>query len=258
MGHRVRVPAGYRRVDEPEAMIVVRDDAVDAVVTAYRAAPREQRTLHAFAANAANARSFEGRETAYAITLPVTELPVVVRHNRHGGALRAITGDLFLGATRAPLELEMSLALRRYGIATPAVVAYAVYPAGAGFARSDVVTEEITGGADLGSVLLATTPDSRARRDAWDATVTLVDRLTAAGARHHDLNVKNVLIGRDTGTDAFLLDVDRVQFGLSPRGASEGNYARLARSVEKWRRVRGARISDAELERLRRIATNIP
>ena len=258
MGHRVRVPAGYTSVDEPGAMIVVRDDAVDAILTAYRAAPPGRRTLHGFAANAANARSFQGRETAYAITLPVTELPVVVRHNRHGGAFRAITGDLFLGATRAPLELDRCLELRRYGIDTPAVVAYAVYPAGAGFARSDIVTEEVTGGADLGSLLLSTEPGTRERQEGWDATVTLVNRLTAAGARHHDLNVKNVLIRQDVGTHAFLLDVDRVEFGLSPRAASEGNYSRLARSAEKWRRIRGARITDEEIERLRRTATSIP
>jgi hypothetical protein len=260
MGIQVAVPRGYTRVDEPGAVIVARDDLLDAILTAYRGAPREHRTLHGFAGRVPSARRFEGRETAYGILLPAAEVPVIVRHNRHGGALRNLTGDLFLGATRAPLELEISLRLRSLSIPTPAVVAYAVYAAGPVFARSDVVTEEIPDSRDFGAVLLATEPESEIRQRAWNATRRLLKRLAAAGVRHHDLNVKNVLLRRteDDLFAAYVLDIDRVELDCSRRDAYGGNRARLRRSVEKWRETRGARISDAELERLRRTGTSIP
>ncbi len=260
MGLQVPVPRGYRRVDEPGAMIVAREDVLDGILTAYRGSPREKRTLHGFASRIPSARQFEGRETAYAILLPAIDLPVVIRHNRHGGALRGLTGDLFLGSTRAPLELGISLELRALNVPTPTVVAYAVYPAGPAFSRSDVVTEEIPHSRDLGALLLATDIGSEARQKAWNATRRLLDLMAAGGVRHHDLNVKNVLLARanDDQLVAYVLDTDRVELDRSRGDAYAGNRARLLRSVEKWRRTRGARVSDAELAGLPRTATNIP
>lgn len=256
----VPVPNGYGRVDEPGAMIVARADVLDGVLTAYRGAPRHRPTLHGFAASMAGARPLQGRETAYAISLPGDLTPVVVRHNRHGGALRALTGDLFWSATRAPMELEASLALQSLDVPTPTVVAYAVYPAGAGFSRCDVLTEEIPESMDFGRLLLETAPSDEDRTRGWNATRRLLKRLAAAGVRHHDLNVKNILLRRaDDGLfAAYVLDVDRVEFDCSRRDAYAGNRARLRRSVEKWRDTRGARITDGEIDTLRRTTTSTP
>ena len=199
------------------------------------------------------ARPLRGRGIAYALTLPGSSTPVVVRHNRHGGALRALTGDLFLGATRAPRELAIALELKALGVPTPAVVGYGIYAAGPGVARSDVVTEEIPDSMDLGEILLASDPGSDERRTVWGATSRLLKRLSTGGVRHHDLNVKNILIRRmrDDLTVAYALDVDRVEFDCTRRDAYAGNRARLRRSVEKWRRTRGARINDAEVSFLK-------
>ena len=256
----VPVPPGYGHADERFALIIVQHDAREGILQAYRAAPTEHPTLHGFAAAFPGARRFEGREAAYAITLPVTGQRVVVRHNRHGGALRSLTGDLFLAPTRAPAELEMSLALRKLRVPTPTVVAYAVYPAAAGFARSDVVTEEIPDSQDFGAVLLANEPGSDVRVRAWNAVRRLLKRLASAGARHHDLNVKNILLRRmdDELLAAYVLDIDRVALDYTRRDAYAGNRARLRRSVEKWRDTRGAKITDAELETLRHTVPSIP
>jgi tRNA A-37 threonylcarbamoyl transferase component Bud32 len=185
---------------------------------------------------------------AYALTLPGSATPVVVRHNRHGGALRGLTGDLFLGSTRAPRELAIALELKVLGVPTPAVLAYGIYPAGPGFARSDVITEEIQDSMDLGEILLESTPGSDERRKVWGATSRLLKRLSMAGVRHHDLNVKNILVRAiQDNLIAYALDVDRVEFDCARRDAYAGNRARLRRSVEKWRQTRGARITDAEV-----------
>jgi tRNA A-37 threonylcarbamoyl transferase component Bud32 len=252
----VTLPRGYTRTNESGTVIVARDDVLAGIV----AAVRDGGTLHGFASRVPTARALHGREPAYAITLPLVDLPVVVRHNRHGGALRALTGDLFLAPTRAPEELEISVALRARNVPTPWVVACAIYPAGLGMARSDVVTEEIPDSQDFGALLLATNPDSDDRRMCWNAVRRLLKRLASAGVRHHDLNVKNILLRRahDDLFAAYVLDVDRVEMDLPRRDAYAGNRARLRRSVEKWRDTKGARITAAEIEALRRTVPSIP
>jgi hypothetical protein len=255
----VEIPKGYAPSDEEGALIVARTDVWEDVIQAYRAAPRPSRSLHGFAASVPQARRYRGRDVAYGISLPIAGLPAVVRHNRHGGAFRAVTADLFVAPTRAPDELEMSLALAQRDVPTPPVLAYAVYPAMFGLARADVVTEEISEGLDLGALLLATRQLDSDREAGWDAALKLLTMLSRSGARHHDLNVKNILLRRaEIGFTAYVLDVDRVELDWPAEDALRKNAARLVRSVEKWRDTRGAQISVEEIEILRRIVSSTP
>src|SRR6185503_5931308 len=168
-----------------------------------------------------------------------------VRHNHHGGLFAPLTRDLFLAPTRAPRELEMSLALTERGVPTPAVVAYAVYPGGGLFQRADVCSHEIANGRDLAQILSRSDPASR--HGALEATAILVATLSVAGARHHDLNAKNVFV---TGDGAHILDVDRVTLDVPPPRALEANLARLSRSLRKWRDEFGANVSEREVTQL--------
>ena len=84
-------------------------------------------------------------------------------------------------------------------------------------------------------------------------TAELLRALARAGARHHDLNVKNVLIVETDGgaPHALILDVDRVTFA-EPGNASVAvaNVRRLARSARKLRGQGRIAITDAEIEAL--------
>ena len=207
--------------------------------------------LYDYAASSPSARAIAGRGTAYVASLPSGER-VVVRHNRHGGALAAFTRDLFRPPTRAPLELRISERLRQLRIPTPTILAYATYPVAAGFWRADVMTRYVSPSADLAAVLVA--DDEALRADAWEATAMLVREMSAAGVRHHDLNAKNVLLHlqNDTPPVAMLLDVDRVVFGEAPERAVEANLGRLFRSLRKWRSLYGARVDESEIDALAR------
>jgi hypothetical protein len=173
-------------------------------------------TLYAYAAQHEEAHSLSGRGVVYAVPLPNGER-VVVRHNRHGGLLAPLTGDCFLTPTRAPYELATSLRLGRSGVPTPEIIAYAVYRAGPLLRRSDVASREVRNSSDLAAIL--TTGNVRERQAALDAAATLVGLLCACGARHADLNVKNVLLAPNAARGsampaltAYVLDVDRVEF----------------------------------------------
>ncbi len=129
--------------------------------------------------------------------------------------------------------------------------AYATAAAPFPFRRADVVTREIEGGRDLAAFMRREEPDDE-QAAAWAAARALVQVMNAAGVRHHDLNVKNVLLApRADGLSAYLLDVDRVTFGA--RGSAEiarANVARLLRSARKWRDERGALFDERELAAL--------
>jgi ribosomal protein L15E len=132
------------------------------------------------------------------------------------------------------------------------VIAYATYPAGAVFRRSDVATREVVGGKDLADVL-ARGDDVEDRSTALAATAELLRALERAGARHPDLNVTNVLIVAADGlaAHALVLDVDRVVFG--ERGDARigaANVRRLLRSARKLRSNGRITVSDDELSRL--------
>jgi hypothetical protein len=211
-------------------------------------------SLYGYASRHPARKPLQGRGRAYAVPLPSGE-KVVVRHNRHGGTLARVTRDLFLHPTRAPHELRTSIRLRESGVPTPEIVGFAIYPAGMLMPlmrRSDVVSREIEG-KDLAE-LLGTETDPALRRRALRATGQLLQKLASAGARHPDLNLKNVLLSADgSGLHASVLDVDRVVF--TSGGVSEANVARIVRSAEKWQSL-GAPITDEEIQLLAGFAGN--
>lgn len=240
------LPAGHVRVAAGRCSAVVRAE--------YRAdaeAMLVEGTLYEAAARDLAARRLTGRGVAYAVSLPVTGTCVVVRHNRHGGLFASLTRDLFLPPTRAPYELAVSLRLEALGVRTPDVLMYGVHQVAPLLRRSDVVTREIVGGRDLATYMMPDESPS-ARDEAWAAARALVASLSAAGARHHDLNVKNILLApAERGLVAWVLDVDRVDFGeVDSAIVREGNAKRLLRSAKKWRDQKDAVFDERELSGL--------
>ena len=239
------VPEGYEHARVGNASVVARKAQLDAVCSTLAAG-----TLYEYAARHPQARPLTGRGVAYAAPLPNGER-VVVRHNRHGGLLAPITGDRFLAPTRAPRELGAALRLTEQGVPTPEIVAYVVYEAGPLLRRSDVASREVPDSADLATVLTSGTPQEQ--RAALAATTSLIALLSACGARHHDLNVKNVLLAprQSAAPTAYVLDVDRVEFGRpGDSRVTEGNLERFMRSARKWRALHGARVDESELARV--------
>jgi Lipopolysaccharide kinase (Kdo/WaaP) family len=246
-----RPPEGYVRLTVRGVELVA-----EAARAAELSAVLEHQTLYAYARDHASRLAMQGRLPTYSVPLASSKAArIVVRHSHHGGLFAALTGDRFLAPTRAPLELRTSLRLRDAGVRTPTFVGYAVYPAGPLLRRADVVTYAIPRSLDLAAALQESNASFRV--SALGATAVLLQALTAAGARHPDLNLKNVLLA-DGGRAgdlpiAYVLDVDRVRFGAqdSP-GIARANFDRLTASARKWRDRHDLRVSDGELEEVAR------
>ncbi len=245
-----RIPPGYVRFEVGKVEAVANESVAVMIKEALGAG-----SLYEYAARHPDRRELNGRLPAYAVPLPNGGPQIVVRRSHHGGLLANLTRDLFLTPTRAPYELLASLVLGRAGIATPPVLAYAIYPAGPILRRSDVATLEVAG-ADLGAWLIA--PDATSTAERWLGPVAeLLKGLTRAGAWHPDLNVKNILLTTDdTGAvRAFLLDVDRIEFHLpDDPTVRAANFNRLERSLRKWRSRAATAIDDHLLRQLRDLA----
>jgi len=241
----LKIPPGYERLLLGHAVAVARADFAISVRRSLVSADGARSTLLEFASKQPHARVLQGRGAAYSVSLPQSTTRVVVRHNRHGGLFAGFTGDLFLAPTRGPHELDMSLELSRHGVPTPDVLAFVLYPPGGVLQRCDVVTREIVGGRDLAEIM--THDGGPERAAAMAATALLVAALARAGARHADLNAKNILVTYET---AYVLDLDRVTLGTAPAEALEANLARLGRSLRKWRDRFAARISERDIAEL--------
>ena len=241
-GTTVSPPPGYVRTQAGGVVAVALARLAPAVTEIVA-----RGTLYDYAAGHAARRVRLGRAPVYIIPLSGSARPVVVRHSRHGGVLAPLTGDRFLAPTRAPHELAMSLRLATLGIASPRVIAYALYPAGPLLNRSDVVTEEVPDSADLAAVLSGESTIV-SRGAAVSATEALLGAMGRHGVHHPDLNLKNILIASDGGAAcAILLDVDRVRIDPSRARAATNNALRLTRSARKWRDRHGAPITDDEI-----------
>lgn len=236
------LPAGFERLLLGHAIAVARSDIAPHIRQALVGSDGARTTLYEYAARHPAARAMQGRAATYAVPLPQDSGRVVVRHNRHGGLFAPLTGDLFFTPTRAPHELAVSLALTQAGVATPEVLAYAVYPPGGILQRSDVCSREIPRSRDLAEVITKGTEGERQR--ALVSAAHLAAMLARCGARHHDLNAKNILL---TDGRAYVLDVDRVVLGTDPDVALRGNLARLERSLRKWRDEHGAPVTESDL-----------
>jgi 3-deoxy-D-manno-octulosonic acid kinase len=93
-------PVGYERLVDGDVEAVGLSDLAEPLRKALDAG-----TFYEYAEHHPSARILTGRGLTYAVPLPESSVQVVVRRSRHGGLLAPVTGERFLGRTRAPREL---------------------------------------------------------------------------------------------------------------------------------------------------------
>lgn len=238
------LPDRYEAVEVGRTLLVAEPDVLRIAVDALESAG----TLYGYAASLPDAVRMKGRGVVYGIEVPGGRW--AVRHSRRGGLVARWLGDRYLraGVPRPIRELAASDAARRRGVATPRVIAVAIYPAGI-FYRADVITEYIPDAVDLAGALFgpaALTGEDRVR--ACEAAGRLVAGLGGRGLVHPDLNLKNILVVRSGGeVSAVLLDLDQCRMlDRVSHGQRARMRRRLLRSLEKWQFRTGRRLSARE------------
>jgi 3-deoxy-D-manno-octulosonic acid kinase len=238
------VPAGYARQRERGAVIVALPSVLPAIVAAVRAAG----TLHNWAATRPNAQAFTGRGTAYRVRLD--DVDALVRHYHRGGFVARVARDSYVraGEPRPLRELRVSVAVRVAGVPTPEVLAAVVHAHGPLY-RGDLATRFVPDSSDLAALTWesARWPEPL-RTAAWHAAGVLLRHSFAAGVRHADLNLRNILVTREHArVHALLLDLDRATVAAVDDVARHAMLARFHRSRRKLEAAFGIPVGRADL-----------
>jgi hypothetical protein len=250
---------GFEIVEHPGARVLARPESVAWV----RFVLEGGQSLHQAAGGDRSAVTLEGRYPVYIIpakvpsSYPVDEERWAVRHYARGGRASKVLVDRYIrvGGVRPYQETEASEAARARGIPTPRVMAAALYPDGV-FYRADLVTAFVPNSSDLVETLFDMkrmgAGGSADRLDALAAAGGLIRDMAAAGIRHRDMNARNVLLEWKGATPrAHLLDLDRCRVASTHRPISTAAmHQRLLRSLRKWEKHTGVRITDKEWETL--------
>lgn len=248
---------GFQVVEHPGARVLARPEAVPWV----RFVLESGQSLHDAAGQDRGSFQLEGRNPVFVIPAKApgeeeggAQGRWAVRHYARGGrVVPLLLGDRYLRFERIrPYhEIEASEAARDRGISTPRIVAAALYPARFVY-RADLVTEFIPDASDLVEVLFDTrrkgVGGAAERLDSLQVTGDLLRRMADAGLRHRDLHAGNILLEwRGALPCPHLLDLDRCEIGSAHAPVSPTSmHQRLRRSLTKWERRTGIRISEKE------------
>ena len=161
----------------------------------------------------------------------------VVRQYRHGGLLRAVTGQWFFTWPPRPFrELTITEELRRRGLPTVEVYAACVSPGPRPFYRGWLVTRELRGAVDLWSALCDGFVEQFGLRATLRAAANTIRSMHREGVYHRDLNLKNLLVRKEADRVAcYVIDFDRAALcvGVLPDQLAARNLNRLLRSARK-------------------------
>ncbi len=218
---------GFKRVYLSHKQLILAREGVDGrkialMVLSPKAAGDESTSLH-------------GRGVLRRIHLNQDE-DALVRTYYHGGLFRKVTGELFFTWPARPFrELVITEQIRERGIPTLEILAAIVEKCWGPFYRGWLVTRELGGAEDLWTALKKG-PQFRYRTSLLQAAAQSVRQMHREGVYHADLNLKNILIRRESDKiRAYLIDFDKAR--LYPNGIplsqAKRNLNRLLRSARK-------------------------
>jgi hypothetical protein len=187
---------------------------------------------------------FLGRTTVHSIPLD-DDRRMVIRHYSHGGALRKITGDRFIGPNRFINEIDVTMKAINAWVNVPTPLGV-VYRKSLGFHNGDHLSLEIPSAIsvmeraldrDSGDTITITKDggipkSARYLADTMLEIAELVRGLHDAGIYHADLHIKNIL---DTPFGYYMIDFDGAKhYETLDTGLRMDNLFRMLRSVEKF------------------------
>jgi tRNA A-37 threonylcarbamoyl transferase component Bud32 len=161
----------------------------------------------------------------------------LVRVYRHGGALRALTGNLFFTWPPRPMrELSITEAARKRGVRTVEILAAGVERVCGPLYRGWLVTREIQGARDVWAIVQGDDCTGGSKYALLESVAHMVRSMHRSGVYHRDLNLKNILVRRESERlEGYIIDLDKSRMfpdGV-PQAMAEKNLARLGRSIRK-------------------------
>ncbi len=233
------IPAGFEWARAGRIAMLVRADCRDWLAPLLLAAARGE--------PAGEVRALSGgRGGAMVVRRQGHE--VVLRPYRRGGLAARLLRDRYFGWWPRPLrELCLLEQLRRRGVPVADPLGGCVRRAGASY-RGWIVTRYVPEARTLWEWAASGAVDGE-RAGVWRAVGAAIRCLHAAGARHPDLNLHNILLAAEAGAlQVAFIDFDRPRFAGS-FGGPAADVQRLRRSARKLD-PEGRHITSSDLEQL--------
>jgi len=219
----MRIPDGFEQVRAPGIVMLVQSEAREWLAPLLLAGAHDLDAL--------DTRPLAGGRGG-AMQLQVNAHDVVLRSCRRGGFPARILRDTYFGCRPRPFrELAALNTLRRRGVPVVEALGACVRWVLPGCYRGWVATRYVPGATSVWDWATGT-PGAWDRRTVWRAVGRAVRQLHEAGARHPDLNLRNVLLSPGPNAPTvWLLDLD--QPWLSGGFGPHADLARLERSARK-------------------------
>ena len=229
----MKIPEGFLYKDFGSSLVLVREDLKDSLT------PFLTQPLSDFELKSKSLHWHFGRGPVPVVSLDSGH-KAVLRTYRHGGLLRGLTRDVFLGLLPRPFrELALSKAAIDKGVKTPPVLGASVFPVIGPIYRGLLATEELPEARD-GLSILSQAAELRWKQRRQLLRVLLreagktIARAHNVGLIHTDLNVKNLVVTAEP-ISVFILDLDRgrLERGSLNDGQRRAQLKRLNRSLQK-------------------------
>ena len=220
------VPRGFTKITaEAHCRLIVRADKVERITASACLSGGEVAVGR-----------FQGREPLRSLHLANGDT-ALIRTYRHGGMFRRCSGGIFCSWPPRPFrELAITEEIRRRGIPTVEPYGACIKQIWGPFYRGWLVTREITGAEDLWQAFKSGLVLELGIERILRAVAGSVRALHREGVCHADLNLKNILVGRDKeGVKGYIIDFDKAKLilGEIPPELARRNINRLLRSVNK-------------------------
>jgi hypothetical protein len=243
------IPPAYRTVEDGRRRVIVREDSLE--VARESGFVRGERR--------GTERGVEGGRTIH----PLVDVPPhgtwLWKRCRRGGAAAHLLRDRYLRIGRFLEELRVLEQARRAGIPVTDLAALAITRVAPGVHRVEQLIRHEAETRTLAALLADPTLDASARSVALAAVAEAIARLHAAGLRHGDLNLRNILVRESSLGRAgapppvILIDLDPPPPTRREAHSAEGNLLRLLRSWARLHARDGLPLSIGERARFLRV-----
>ena len=153
----------------------------------------------------------------------------VLRHYRRGGLVGKVVKDYYffsgLKTTRAYLEMHLLNTMHAKQLPVPLAVAARIVRRGL-FYRADIILQKIPQATDIFNILMKKTVSVII----WHKIGAAIRQLHEQQIYHHDLNIHNIMLGKDD--KVWLIDFDKCR-QREGEGWKADNLKRLQRSLSK-------------------------
>jgi len=224
------IPAGFKKVvDGRGGLMVVREDVAEFLTLEDCTQPIDQDENDRVA--------LQGRVRLRALRLR-NQHTALIRPYWHGVLFRHLLGENFFTWPPRPFrELAITEEVRRRGVPTVEVYAACVKRTWGPFYRGWLVTRQLTDSRDLWEAIQDGFVRTLGTQKVLAAVAMSLRGLHREGVYHRDLNLKNILVRRESAHDVrgYIIDFDKATLFLGevPSTLVRKNLYRLLRSANK-------------------------